>query len=44
MRLLHSLGIDQFLSNDQFTSEMVQNGKSLVALGIFKFINFIYKT
>lgn len=40
MRLLHLLGIDQFLLNDQFTVDMVQNGKSLVLLG--KFIKFFY--
>lgn len=34
-RLMHSLGIDQFLDNDDITGEMVQGGKSLIALGTF---------
>uniref|UniRef100_A0A915E2T7 Uncharacterized protein n=1 Tax=Ditylenchus dipsaci TaxID=166011 RepID=A0A915E2T7_9BILA len=31
-RLLHSLGIDQFLDEDDMTGEMVQGGKALVTL------------
>lgn len=33
-RILHELGIDQFLTEDEMTGEMVQAGKSLVPLPI----------
>ncbi|TKR77026.1 hypothetical protein L596_018076 [Steinernema carpocapsae] len=31
-RFLHSLGIDQFVSDDDMTTEMVQSGRAIVAL------------
>ncbi|KAK0416236.1 hypothetical protein QR680_012366 [Steinernema hermaphroditum] len=31
-RILHSLGIDQFVSDDEMTAEMVQSGRAIVAL------------
>lgn len=32
-RFLHSLGIDQFVNDDEMTAELVQGGKALVTLG-----------
>jgi len=32
-RVLHALGIDQFISYDQMTQEMCNSGRALVAMG-----------
>ncbi|KAI6197513.1 hypothetical protein M3Y94_01232900 [Aphelenchoides besseyi] len=32
-RFLHSLGVDQFINDDEMTAELVQSGRSIVGLG-----------
>lgn len=41
-RFLHFLGIEQFVGNDEFTTELILSGKALVTLGIIIFIIYYY--
>jgi hypothetical protein len=34
-RFLHSIGVDQFVDDDEMTSEMIQSGRAIVQLGKF---------
>lgn len=33
-RFLHSIGVDQFIDDDDMTSELIQSGRAIVSLGL----------
>jgi hypothetical protein len=46
-RFLHSIGVDQFIDDDNMTAELIQSGRAIVSLGKFNytvFRNFLFRT
>jgi hypothetical protein len=39
-RFLHSIGVDQFIDDDDMTTELIQSGRAIVSLGIFYLKSF----